>query len=90
MSFEEFQNHYKKSFAVMCFLLNTCFTSKSKNLIHINQQIIKTFEKFAAKRLNCVIKIFASISMMNRISYNQKRTFFNVFKRSQHSYLIAS
>ena len=73
----------------MCFLLNTCFTSKLKNLIHVNQRIIKAFEKSATKRLNCVIKVFTSISIMNRTSYNQKRTFFNIFKKLRHFRLIA-
>ena len=65
-------------------------TLKSKSLIYVNQRIIKISERFATKRLNCAIRIFASISRINRILYNQKRTFFNVFRSSRHSRFIAS
>ena len=36
MSFKKFRSRWEKSFAIVCFLSNTCFTSKSKNLIHVN------------------------------------------------------
>ena len=90
MLFKKFRNRREKSLTIMCFLSNICFTLKLKNLIYINQRIIKISEKSATKQLNCVIKIFASISMMNRILYNQKRIFFNVFKRSRYSCLMTS
>ena len=41
------------------------------------------------ERLSCVIKIFASILMINRILYNQKRIFFNAFKSSRYFRFIA-
>ena len=90
MSFEESQNRREKSSTAICFLSNMCLTSKSKSLIHVNQRIIKISEKSATERLNCVIKIFASISMINRILYNQKRIFFNAFRSSRHFRFITS
>ena len=90
MLFEEFQNRRERSSTAICFLSSMCLTSKSKSLIYINQRVIKTFERSATKRLSCVIKIFASISMINYISYNQKRIFFNAFRSSRHFRFIAS
>ena len=90
MLFKEFRNRRKRSSTTICFLSNMYLTSKLKSLIHINQRIIKIFKKFATKRLNCAIKIFTSISMINRILYNQKRIFFNAFRSSRHSRFITS
>ena len=90
MSFEESRDRRKRSLTTIYFLLNMCLTSKSKSLIHVNQRIIKVFKRSATKRLNCVIKIFASISMINRISYNQKRIFFNAFRSSRHFRFVTS
>ena len=71
----------KKIIRSCVFFVEYMFYIEIKNLIHINQRKIKIFKKSAIKRLNCVIKIFTLILMMNRTLYNQKRIFFNAFKR---------
>ena len=90
MSFEESWNRREKSSTAICFLSDMCLTLKLKNLIHVNQRIIKIFKKFATERLSCAIREFASISMINRILYNQKWIFFNAFRSSRHSRFVAS
>ena len=90
ISFENSQSLRESSSVAICLLSNTCRTLKSNKRIHVNQRIIKTSEKSAAERLNWTIRILTSISIINRTSYSQKRTFFNVFSSSRHSRFVTS
>ena len=90
ISFENSRDLRKSSSAAVCFLSDTCRTSKSNKRIHANQRIIKISEKSTAERLSWAIKVLTSISIINRTSYNQKRTFFNIFNSSWYSRFVTS